>query len=75
MTNELKDLVADMTKDPLFRLIGGGENKEDSDLAELAQLLHEAKHDIDEGFDEGEGECNCCDYYAYSDGDSPEGDL
>jgi len=46
-----------------------------AELEKLGELLHEAKHDIDEGFDEGEGECNCCDYYAYSDGDSPEGDL
>jgi len=61
LQKELKKELEDLTTDPLY--------------GEMAELLHEAKHDIDEGFGEGEGECDCCDYYAFSEGDTPEGDL
>ena len=37
-------------------------------------LAGEMQHEANEEIDEGEG-CDCCDYYAFSDGDTPEGDL
>ena len=33
-------------------------------------MQHEGDHDQDDF----EG-CDCCDYYAYSEGDTPEGDI
>ena len=56
-------------------------------LGQLTRELRDAQEDITsdplygainhealEDQDDFEG-CDCCDYYAYSDGDTPEGDL
>ena len=53
----------------------------EKDLGDLSSdplygaINHEAMEDIDGGVDGEGGGCDCCDYYAYSDGDTPEGDL
>ncbi len=37
-------------------------------------MAGEVQHEANEETEEGEG-CDCCDYYAFSDGDSPDGDI
>lgn len=59
LEKELEKSLGSLQSDPMFQAMAG-----------------EVQHEANEGIDEGEGEgCDCCDYYAYSDGDTPEGDL
>ena len=37
-------------------------------------MAGEGQHEANEEMEEGEG-CECCDYYAFSEGDTPEGDI
>ncbi len=59
LTKELEKDLGGLQSDPLFQAMAG-------------EAQHEANEEIDDS--DHAIDCDCC-YYAFSEGDTPEGDL
>ena len=48
IASELRELTDDMRTDPLFSAIAGGSTEEEFDPATIAEIMSEAREEIDE---------------------------